>query len=1059
MRKPKYKKPMYARKRFSFKKFLTIFLVTSLSVGGAVATIMLLNRNVDDPIKLTAPTVALVDDTATWEADALADKFEVSIDGALSYIENSTTSKKLTDGQTFKIRAVGDDKKYETSDWSNSVTYNTPTPKYTVTWKNGDTILETDEGVLQGSTPEFNGIAPSKPADAQYTYKFSGWSPAISEANGNVTYTATYEAEINKYTVTWKKGDVVLEIDSAIPYGEMPTYDAVLPEKSADAQYIYVFTGWSPEIGAVTSNATYTATFAPVPRTYTVIWKMGNTVLETDNEVAYGATPRYDGAAPIKQATAQYTYTFMGWTPQISAVTKSVTYEAQFSESVRSYTVTFYSEDGLSILDTVAVEYGKSAIYSKANPTKNATDAYTYTFEKWVTAPGGSTEDDLTSITSNKNVYASFISHVRMFDVHIISNNSSYGSVSVSTLESIPYGSMIEINNNIITINGKHATAIESTDTKKYSYTFVNWTTPATVGTNTYITANFARTINSYTIVWKNGNEILETDENIQYGLTPVYNGPEPTVENAGENYIFSGWSPSISSVTDNATYYAQFINVTGKYVVNFYDEDGEIMIGRSIVNHGETAVYPNSLPTKEETSSTTYSFDKWVTVPGGAEEASLENITQNKSVYAKYTESKKMFTVTFLDWDGSVIEEQSIAYGESAIKPEDPYRESYRFTGWDNGSAYSNVTSDVTVKATYIQQFVVEFLDYDNSVIDIQLIDNRGSATAPQAPTRNNYRFIGWIIGAEKVKVEEVEVVTNLTIKADYIKQYKVTFIDFDRTVLKEVLVDEGSHVEAPIITDNPKYSENGLDYKTVLWDSPLDNVTSNFVTKAQYTVKTFAVTFRMPDGTMIGDPQTVKYGEDAIAPMYSDDFLKGKILYPDDLSEFPKMYFDFGDQKTVSYFSGWSTTLENIKENKEIYAEYKTAYEQPVIFVQAVGNTLKVQMYCPEICYIYGLEFGFNWNGSGTIENCIEILGESKDAEYNNKNKTFKYMMFEGNGFTSQSNYFDIAEITYSGSHGFTLDIYDLIISTDCSIICGTKANLNAEELSRITPIILIK
>ena len=75
------------------------------------------------PTKLTAPTVALIDDTATWSADASADKFEISVDGNLSYIENSVTSRKLIDGQSFKIRAIGDGTNYTNSDWSNSVTY------------------------------------------------------------------------------------------------------------------------------------------------------------------------------------------------------------------------------------------------------------------------------------------------------------------------------------------------------------------------------------------------------------------------------------------------------------------------------------------------------------------------------------------------------------------------------------------------------------------------------------------------------------------------------------------------------------------------------------------------------------------------------------------------------------------------------------------------------------------------------------------------------------------------------------------------------------------------
>ena len=80
------------------------------------------------PQKLSAPVVTLTDNVATWSADSNADKFEISLDGNLSYVENSVTSKTLTNGQTLKVRAVGDGSTYSTSDWSNSVTYMAATP-------------------------------------------------------------------------------------------------------------------------------------------------------------------------------------------------------------------------------------------------------------------------------------------------------------------------------------------------------------------------------------------------------------------------------------------------------------------------------------------------------------------------------------------------------------------------------------------------------------------------------------------------------------------------------------------------------------------------------------------------------------------------------------------------------------------------------------------------------------------------------------------------------------------------------------------------------------------
>ena len=71
-------------------------------------------------------------------------------------------------------------------------------PTYTVTWKNGDTVLETDTDVAKDATPEYNGATPTKAFDGKYYYDFKGWTPEITAVTGDATYTAVFEkADIN----------------------------------------------------------------------------------------------------------------------------------------------------------------------------------------------------------------------------------------------------------------------------------------------------------------------------------------------------------------------------------------------------------------------------------------------------------------------------------------------------------------------------------------------------------------------------------------------------------------------------------------------------------------------------------------------------------------------------------------------------------------------------------------------------------------------------------------------------------------------------------------------
>ncbi len=129
--------------------------------------------------------------------------------------------------------------------------------KYTVTWENEDgTVLETDTDVEYGTTPTYDGETPTKPADAQYTYTFKGWSPEVTEVTGDVTYTAVYEKTQNSFTVTWKFADGT-ETTESYAYGATPTAPAnTASYNDANGHHTY---SW-PALSAVTGNITYEET-------------------------------------------------------------------------------------------------------------------------------------------------------------------------------------------------------------------------------------------------------------------------------------------------------------------------------------------------------------------------------------------------------------------------------------------------------------------------------------------------------------------------------------------------------------------------------------------------------------------------------------------------------------------------------------------------------------------------------------------------------------------------------------------------------------------------------
>lgn len=179
----------------------------------------------------------------------------------------------------------------------------------------------------------------------------------------------------------------------------------------------------------------------------------GSTLLYTQ-AIVDGGNGAYSGSTPTKTSTAQYTYSFAGWSKKpggaadstaLQAVTADRSVYAAFTASIRKYTVRFYN--GSTLLQTVNnVAYGGSATYTGDTPVSTEGSAEDYPFEGW--QPTGK------NITGNTNCYAQFGSPLEVkeitddWDTIIanIDNNTYKDKYSVGNYKPIDFGAEGVIN-------------------------------------------------------------------------------------------------------------------------------------------------------------------------------------------------------------------------------------------------------------------------------------------------------------------------------------------------------------------------------------------------------------------------------------------------------------------------------------------------------------------------------------------------------------------------------------------------------------------------------------
>lgn len=168
--------------------------------------------------------------------------------------------------------------------------YDTDEPTELFTWESGDqvsyvfkdwdgTVLK--EGKVDEWTKPTAPADPTREATAQYTYTFAGWNPEVAKITKKTTYTATYTATVNKYTVTFATNDDTLGTVSPASVANVPYGTAITSSNNtvtvgettatAAAETGCEFSSWSEIPSTVTGNVTITATFTSTTPAYSPV--------------------------------------------------------------------------------------------------------------------------------------------------------------------------------------------------------------------------------------------------------------------------------------------------------------------------------------------------------------------------------------------------------------------------------------------------------------------------------------------------------------------------------------------------------------------------------------------------------------------------------------------------------------------------------------------------------------------------------------------------------------------------------------------------------------------
>lgn len=340
-------------------------------------------------------------------------------------------------------------------------------------------------------------------------------------------------------------------------------------------------------------------------------------------------------------------------------------------------------------------------------------------------------------------------------------------------------------------------------------------------------------------------------------------------------NYLFDYWSYNNevfnfdTSITDNITLTAVWVleSEVEEYFVVTFNNNGNINTQKVLPNRTV-----NKIPLYDTES---HNFDYWSY--NNLEYDFNTIVTKDITLIAKW--SIKTYQIIFSS-NGSIVEPQTVNYGEKIVQPSNPTYGNREFLYW----SYNNVEYDFNTEVYKDMVLIANFskiryevtFDTDNGTeIESQLVDEDKLVQVPAKPIKEGYEFLYWEYNNEQYLFNKV-LTEDITLKAVYqlitneTVYHTVTFNASGGDSVDYQVVVHGA-VALEVVTTQ-------LNYDFVYWmynNQEFDfntRITENITLVAKWQLHSFKVVFNSNQGSLI-DTQ--------IVDMYSKATYKEPTLY----------------------------------------------------------------------------------------------------------------------------------------------------------------------------------